>query len=108
MDQGLLLLLISAACTPYAWFSDEAMLLPAVLAAVYRVADSGRSLLPLGLIGGVALIEVFAEVKMTSPFYVRTVPAWFEWDLYAVRTSTTQPSKAYDAPLLAEGREATQ
>lgn len=107
-DQGLLLLLISAACTPYAWFSDEAMLLPAVLAAVYRVVDSGRSLLPIGLIGGVALIEVFAEVKMTSPFYLWTVPAWLAWYLYAVRTSTAQPSKAYDAPPLAERREATQ
>jgi len=107
-DQGLLLLLVSAACTPYAWFSDEAMLLPAVLAALYRVVDSGRSLLPIGLIGGVALIEVLAVVKMTSPFYLWTVPAWLAWYLYAVRTTAAQPSKAYDPPPLAEGRKATQ
>jgi len=107
-DQGLLLLLVSAACTPYAWFSDEAMLLPAVLAALYRVVDSGRSLLPIGLIGGVALIEVLAVVKMTSPFYLWTVPAWLAWYLYAVRTTARQPSKVYDPPPLAEGRKATQ
>lgn len=106
-DQGLLLLLVSAVCTPYAWFSDEAMLLPAVLAAVYRVVDSGRSLLPLGLIAGVALIEVLACVKITSPFYLWTVPAWLGWYLYAVRTTAAQPRKAYDPPPLAEGRKAT-
>jgi hypothetical protein len=106
-DQGLLLLLISTACTPYSWFSDEAILLPAVLAALYRVVDSGRSLLPLGLITGVALIEVLAVVKMTSPFYLWTVPAWLAWYLYAGRTTALQPSKSHNSPPVAEGHKAT-
>jgi len=106
-DQGLLLLLVSAVCTPYAWFSDEAMLLPAVLAGVYRVVESGRSIMPLGVIGGAALIEVLAEVKMTSPFYLWTVPAWLAWYLYAFRPTATQQGKAYDSPPLTEGHEAT-
>ena len=104
-NQGLLLLLVSVACTPYAWFSDEAVLLPVVLAALYRAADSGRSLLPLGLIGGAALIEVLAIVKMTSPFYLWTVPAWLAWYLYAVRTGAAEPSTACDPPSLAEGHK---
>jgi hypothetical protein len=83
MDQGLLVLLVSAACTPYAWFSDEAVLLPAVLAGAYRAADSGRSLVPIGLIAGVALIEVYAIGHMASAFYLWTVPAWLAWYLYA-------------------------
>jgi hypothetical protein len=106
-NQGLLVLLASAACTPYAWFSDETVLLPAVLAGVYRVVDSRRSLLTLGAIGGVALIEVFAEVKMTSAFYLWTVPAWLAWYLYAFRTTSALPGKAYDPPPLAEGHKAT-
>jgi len=82
-EHGLLLLLISAACTPYAWISDEAVLLPAVLAGIYRALDSGRSLLPIGVAGAAALIEVLAAVKMTSPYYLWTVPAWIAWYLYA-------------------------
>jgi hypothetical protein len=82
-EHGLLLLLVSAVCTPYAWFSDEAILLPAVLAGVYKAAGSGRSLLPIGLFAGIALVEVLAVVKMTSPYYLWTVPAWFVWYLYA-------------------------
>ncbi|WP_263353641.1 glycosyltransferase family 87 protein [Acidicapsa acidisoli] len=91
-DQGLMLLLVSALCAPYSWLSDEAILLPAVLAGLYRALNSGRSVLPLALFGGAALIEVLSVVKMTSPFYLWTVPAWFAWYLYAVSTknSTTQ------------------
>jgi hypothetical protein len=90
MDQGLLLLLVSVLCAPYAWFSDEAVLLPAVLAGIYRADDSGRSLLPFGFIAGVALIEVFAEIPMTSLFYLWTVPAWLAWYLYATGNKGTQ------------------
>ncbi len=93
-DQGLLLLLVSALCTPYAWFSDEAILLPAVLAGLYCAIDSGRSVLPLALFGGVALIEVLSVVKMTSPFYLWTVPAWLAWYLYATANKKTQSREA--------------
>jgi Glycosyltransferase family 87 len=83
MNQGLLVLLVSALCTPYAWFTDEAMLLPAVLAGVYCAEDSGRSLLPFGLFAGVAIVEAFAVVPITSWYYLWTVPAWIAWYLYA-------------------------
>ena len=87
MEQGLLLLLISVACAPYAWFSDEAVLLPAILAALYRAEDSGRSLLPFGLIAGVALAELLCGIWMTTPYFVWTVPAWITWYLYATHRS---------------------
>ena len=73
MNQGLLLLIVS----------DEAMLLPAVLAGVYRAAGSGRSLLPLGLAAGAAMVEVFAGIPITSRFYLWTTPAWLACYLYA-------------------------
>jgi hypothetical protein len=90
MDQGLLLLLVSVMCSPYSFFTDESMLLPAVLAGLYRTADSGRSLLPLGLIAGIALIELFAGVQMVSPFYLWTTPAWLAWYLYATAGEKTR------------------
>ena len=83
MDHGLLVLLVSAACTPYAWFTDESMLLPAVMVGVYRADDSGRSLLPFGLFAGAAMMEVLAEVPITSAYYLWTIPAWIAWYLYA-------------------------
>ena len=84
MDQGMLVLLVSALCTPYAWFLDEAILLPAVLAGIYRADASQRSLLPIGLFAGVAFAEIFAAaLPITSWYYLWTVPAWIAWYLYA-------------------------
>jgi len=83
MDHGLLVLLVSAMCTPFGWFFDESMLLPAVLAGVYRAVETRRSLLPLGFIAGVALVEVLASVQVTSPSYLWTTPAWLLWYLWA-------------------------
>jgi len=90
LEQGSLLLLVSAACAPHAWFSDEAMLFPAVLAGVYRASDSGRSQLPFGFVAGIALIEVLAIVQMTSWYYLWTMPAWIGWYIYATRSTGTQ------------------
>ena len=83
MDQGMLLLLVSALCSPFGWITDEAILLPAVLAGLYRAVESRRSFLPLWLIAGAALIEVMAGTQITTPYYVWTTPAWLIWYLYA-------------------------
>jgi hypothetical protein len=86
---GLLVLLVSVACAPYAWFTDEAVLLPAVLAGLYAATELRRSLLPLALFGGVALIEVLRAVPLTSPYYLWTPLAWLAWYLYATRSGVS-------------------
>jgi len=86
MDQGLLVLLVSAMCAPYSWITDEAVLLPAILTGLYRAVESRRSVVPLGLVAGAALIEFFvAGVKITTLYYLWTTPAWLVWYLYATR-----------------------
>jgi hypothetical protein len=94
MDQGLLLLLVSVMCSPYALLTDEALLLPAVLTGIYRADRSGRSLLPFGCIAGVAMIEVFVKIPMTSAYYLWTTPAWLAWYLYATSGKNTAHSGA--------------
>jgi hypothetical protein len=78
-DQGLLLLTVSVLVAPYAWFTDEAVLLPAILAGLYQA--SRRSLLVFSFIAGIALIEVLSGVQMPSGFYLWTAPAWLMWYL---------------------------
>jgi hypothetical protein len=84
-EQGLLLLLVSRLATPYAWFTDDAMLFPAILAAMYQSEKSTRAWILLGLITAGCLVGVFWEITLPSPFYVWTAPAWFAWYLYAMR-----------------------
>jgi hypothetical protein len=83
LDHGLLLLLVCALCTPFGWFTDEAMLLPAVLTGPYRAEKERRSVWPLAVIAGIALIEVIALVPLTSKYFLWTTPAWLLWYLYA-------------------------
>jgi hypothetical protein len=90
MDHGMLVLLVSAMCAPYAWMTDEAMLLPAVLTGLYRAQKSPRSLMLLGAICGIALIELVKGVSITSRFYLWTTPAWLAWYLIAGRAPDEQ------------------
>jgi hypothetical protein len=77
MKHGSLLMLVSVMVAPYAWFSDEAVLLPALLDALYRQMRTGGALLPFTCVMGVALLEVLAGTAIGSGFYLWTAPAWF-------------------------------
>jgi hypothetical protein len=83
LDHGMMVLLVGAICTPFGWFTDESMLLPAVLAGLYRAGGARRSIWPLAAIAGVALVEVIALVPLTSKYFLWTTPAWLAWYLYA-------------------------
>lgn len=85
MDHGLLVMLVAVLCTPYGYFTDESVLLPAVLAGLYWARSTGRSLLPLFVVGGIGLLEMSQKVKLTSPYYLWSAPAWLAWYLYATR-----------------------
>jgi hypothetical protein len=88
-EHGIALLLVSVLVAPYAWFTDESLLLPAIFAGLYRAKALGRSLIPFAVIGTIASLEVVAHVPLTSPFYLWTVPAWGIWYLV---TSKMRPT----------------
>jgi hypothetical protein len=93
-DHGLLVMLVSVLCTPYAWFTDESVLLPAVLAGAYRAAETRRSLVPIAVFVIAALIELYSDVRITAWYYMWTAPAWLAWFLYATRGSAVQTKQA--------------
>lgn len=84
---GVLLALVSIWVAPYSWFTDEAALLPAILQAIYTRADRGKSLLPFGILNGIAVLEVAADVTMPSGGYAWTATAWLLWYLSGRPTS---------------------
>lgn len=83
--QGLLVLLVSAAATPYSWYSDQAMLFPAILAGLYAAENSPRALALFGAIAAAGLVGFMVQIPMTTPYYIWTAPAWLAWYLYAMR-----------------------
>jgi hypothetical protein len=83
--EGMMVLLISVACTPYSWYSDQAMLFPAVLVGLYAAEKSIPALAIFGAIAFAGLVGFAFQIPMTSAFYTWTAPAWLLWYLYAIR-----------------------
>ncbi|MGA2753289.1 MAG: glycosyltransferase family 87 protein [Terracidiphilus sp.] len=85
MDQGMIVLLVSVACSPYSWFSDQALLFPAILAGMLAAENRAPKWILLGLIVAGSLPGVLFAIELPSPFYVWTAPAWLLWYLFAKR-----------------------
>lgn len=84
--EGMLVLMVSLAAAPYSWFSDQAVLLPAVLAGIYASEKNPRSWVLLALVAAGGMAGVAAAIPLTAPFFVWTAPAWLGWYLYAVNS----------------------
>jgi hypothetical protein len=107
MEHGCLLLIVSVLVAPYAWFTDQVMLIPALIQAVY-LTRSRSVIVVLAMATVVEEIVVFRGAQlMHSSLHVWTVPMWLAWYLYAIRTAGAEADKAYERPSLAEGRELT-
>lgn len=85
--QGSLLLLVSLWTAPYAWFSDEVVVLPAVMEANYWRARRDKSLTGFLVLNGLALLLVLFGAQMYSGAFLWTSTAWLGWFLFAFRST---------------------
>ncbi|HKF49584.1 MAG TPA: glycosyltransferase family 87 protein [Terracidiphilus sp.] len=85
MREGQLAVMLSVACAPYSFVSDQCLLLPAVLSGLYRRENARRTLALFLLVDGAMLAGVLQQPRMTAPWYAFTAPAWLIWYLYATR-----------------------
>jgi hypothetical protein len=83
MDQGMLLLVVSVACAPYSWYTDQPILLAPIVAGLNASEKSIRSLALFAAIAGAGLIALVVDIKLLSAFFVWTAPAWLVWYAYA-------------------------
>jgi len=98
-SDGSLLLMVSILVAPYAWFTDQCVLFPAVLAGLYLAANSGRLMLLSGCITGAAMLEVLFGVGVNSGFYyVWTAPAWLAWYFCVTHQSAPNPGAPCNIP----------
>lgn len=85
--QGMLLILVTVMVSPYGWFSDEIVLLPALAFAAAYPQKRKYSLKILVAINAIALLELLVvQPSIVSRAFVWTPLAWFVWFLYATTT----------------------
>jgi hypothetical protein len=107
VEHGSLLMLVSVLLAPYTWLLDQALLIPALLHAVYLTRSRGLIAI-LALASAAIEIGTLRSLAPThSAFYLWTAPAWLAWYLYAIRGTAAERDEAFDAPPLAEVREVT-
>jgi len=88
--QGFVLLVGSVMVAPYGWFTDEAILLPVVLAAWLRIQRwETRPWATWLLLGGTVILFLMtmAGVRLTSWMYIWSVPLWGAWYWLSCRNS---------------------
>jgi len=98
-EHGGVLLLVSLTVSPYAWVTDQAIALPALMLATQRWASRGH--IRLLLLASAAIeIEQLCGVSMHSPWVVWTSPFWLAWYL-SVATAKRRERSYAELPVLA-------
>ena len=103
-DHGNLLLLVSLATAPYAWVSDQAVALPAI---IQLSGIRSRTILALTALASATIeIQVLSRVSFHSPAFLWSAPAWLLLYLIASR-QRLRPENLSAPPLAQEPAAAT-
>jgi len=113
---GPALLIVSILTTPYAWLTDEVVLLPAILQAaalVYQrrsnIKASGRLvLLAFAFLDGLLLLLLRFKIPFSTGVYFWSSLVWFSWYVYASRVHRYEhvPStRRVEAEIATQNRE---
>jgi hypothetical protein len=100
-DRGLSLMVVSVLTTPYAWLTDEAILLPAILQAamwVYgargQVTYGGRFVIAVfACLNGLLLLILWFKIPFATGIYFWSSVVWFAWYVYGRNSVRTQHPK---------------
>ena len=76
---GSLLMLVSLVAAPYCWLYDQCLAIPALLDGAY--ATRSRNLLALLALAILVMDIEICAVRVLSPLYLWTAPAWLAWYL---------------------------
>ena len=90
---GPVLLVVSVLTTPYAWLTDEVVLLPAILQGVAFVYQTRANmkistrlfLLGFALLDGLLLLILRFKIPFSTGIYFWSSLVWFAWYVYARR-----------------------
>ena len=96
--EGLLVLLAGLVCTPYSFFTDQALLFPVILAGIDAARKSVAAWTLLALLALGCLPGAIVPYQLPSPFYLWTAPAWMIWYLFATRKRTLPTQSASAQP----------
>ena len=91
---GSIVLLVSVAAAPYAWFADQSILLVAIMCGLAISGGNRRVVLSFAVLTSIAFAEMWFGVPPRSWGYIWTTPVWLLWYLYATREAASHSIRA--------------
>jgi hypothetical protein len=85
-------MLLSLFASPYAWITDQAVLIPALLVGIYR-ATTRVQLGTLALASAAIELTQVLGANLHSVVYLWTSPFWLAWYLYISAKAHAQDSR---------------
>ena len=87
LEHGSLLVMVSILASPYAWLTDQTLVLPAMMLGVYHVNSIG-ALEVLALASAAIEAELLFGVSLHSAMFLWAAPFWLLWYLFASRSGS--------------------
>ena len=94
-EHGALLMLVSILVSPYAWPTDQVLVIPALLVGAYR-ASSRNQIWVLALASAVIETMLLAGITAHSPWLLWTGLFWLGWYLWVKGTGAAGSERALD------------
>lgn len=100
---GALVLLVSVLVSPYAWITDQSLVIPALVAGLYRATNRFEIWIPLVVSAVIEFLPMIGK-GMHSALYVWTMPVWLAWYLYvSIGSRRVEMHQTGAIPVFAEG-----
>lgn len=90
-SDGALLMMVSIVASPYAWISDQSLLIPALMVGLYRTASRPPVWIAAAISAVIELAVVLGK-GLHSGIFVWTAPLWLAWFLYTWRAAPSAES----------------
>jgi hypothetical protein len=85
VEEAPFLLLVSVTMSPYSWFTDQSLALPAVAISLDRQASSSTVRAVYAVIAIAGMLVVFTHDQLNAPVFLLLSPLWLGFCIYARR-----------------------
>jgi hypothetical protein len=96
---GMPLMMVTVLVSPYAWMTDEIVLLPSIMFALASPKRAKHSTAFFIAINGAAVMVTIAQAQLSSGAYIWTSTAWLAWYLYSLHSKSSRELPTSILPL---------
>lgn len=99
VEEAPFLFLVSVTVSPYSWFTDQSLALPAVAISLHRQSSSSKVRAVFALVAAVGILTVFSHDQLNAPVFLLLSPLWLGFCIYARHVEKRAPMMSPPTPV---------